>query len=187
VPGRSSVVRRVRVPADTAARSGLRRVDYADAFAAGLPPGSDADARAMLVAFLAAEPRWVGQLISARDRAVGVLGLKTSQPTPRGLTAADVRPGAVLGIFRVFEAGEREVLVGVDDRHLDFRVLFHTQASGGRVRLVVSTFVQFNNWLGRAYFAPVRLGHALIVPAMLRSAVRRLGASALKRTVSAGA
>jgi hypothetical protein len=39
-------------------------------------------------------------------------------------------------------------------------------------QVVVSTIVRFHNWLGRAYFVPVRPFHRLIVPAMIRYGLR---------------
>ena len=38
----------------------------------------------------------------------------------------------------------------------------------------VSTLVHFNNWKGRAYFVPVRVGHQIIVPHGVRTALQNL-------------
>ena len=65
------------------------------------------------------------------------------------------------------------ILLGEDDRHLDFRLSVLRQRGGTADWVVVSTVVRFNNWLGRAYFLPVRPLHQLIVPAILRSALRK--------------
>ena len=40
--------------------------------------------------------------------------------------------------------------------------------------LTMTTLVKFNNWVGRAYFVPVRIGHKMVVPAMLRALRARL-------------
>ncbi|MBW4457320.1 MAG: DUF2867 domain-containing protein [Nostoc indistinguendum CM1-VF10] len=48
--------------------------------------------------------------------------------------------------------------------------------------VVVSTVVKFNNWLGRAYFVPVRPVHKIIVPAMMRYGLERSISDALGET-----
>jgi hypothetical protein len=47
------------------------------------------------------------------------------------------------------------------------------QHDQGAVWAVVSTVVRFNHWFERVYFLPVRPFHRLIVPAMMRSGLRR--------------
>ena len=81
--------------------------------------------------------------------------------------------GESLGIFRVFDRRVDELLLGEDDRHLDFRVSVLVRNDGSDDWAIVSTVVRFNSWLGRAYFLPVRQFHKLIVPAMLRNAYQR--------------
>jgi hypothetical protein len=63
-----------------------------------------------------------------------------------------------------------EVLVELDDRHLDFRCGI---AVDERMRLLrVTTTVRFHGWRGRLYFVPVRVLHPIVVRAMIRSASR---------------
>jgi hypothetical protein len=99
-------------------------------------------------------PAWVRSALSIRDRAVALLGL---QPTTRDN-------------FPVLAQNEEEVLVGSDDRHLDFRAA--VRCADGAVDVI--TFVQIHNELGRFYLAPVRLVHALMVRKMLQSAAGHL-------------
>ena len=64
--------------------------------------------------------------------------------------------------------------MGLDDRHLDFRVslrLLRSDDAAGVLQL--TTTVTFHGRLGRLYFALVRPFHRRIVPAMLRSAVAK--------------
>ena len=63
-----------------------------------------------------------------------------------------------------------EVLVGSDDRHLDFRA--SVRCAPGAVEMV--TIVQIHNALGWVYLLPVRLVHSLMVRRMLRRAATRL-------------
>ena len=163
-------------PAGLAARA-FPRIDYADAYAARLPRGAACDVEAFARAFFTATPRWAALLMALRDCAVAPIGLKTARraalPRPERMT---FQPGDVWGIFRVFAHAEHEILIGENDRHLDFRVGLVLARRGDTCWATIPTVVRYNTLLGRLYFLPVRFGHRLIVPAMLREAVRRLAA-----------
>jgi hypothetical protein len=99
-------------------------------------------------------PTWVASALSLRDRAVAFLGLRaTSRET-----------------FGVLAQNEQEVLVGSDDRHLDFRA--SVRCSDGTVYVI--TFVQIHNRLGWLYLTPVRVVHPFMVRRMLGRAASRL-------------
>ena len=66
------------------------------------------------------------------------------------------------------------MVVGADERHLNFRVSILVSRENGAQWLTVSTVVHFNNWKGTAYFVPVRVGHKIIVPHAVRTAVYNL-------------
>ncbi|WP_348626172.1 MULTISPECIES: DUF2867 domain-containing protein [unclassified Mesorhizobium] len=59
-------------------------------------------------------------------------------------------------------------MLGLDDRHLDFRLLVEVRDLGMTCQEVAATtIVKTHNWLGRAYLAIVMPFHRIIVPAML--------------------
>ena len=68
---------------------------------------------------------------------------------------------------QVFKRDDDELLFGVDDRHLDFRISIQRI---GASELCVTTAVKLNNWMGRLYFLPVKPMHRIVVPAMMRRA-----------------
>jgi hypothetical protein len=167
------MVERISIPGDSLIAGAFPQIDYADAYRVRLPAGAPDDIEALTHIALGATPRWVHALMGLRDRIVGVVGLKTA-PRNQGKPARmPLQPGARLGIFRVFARSADEMLLGEDDRHLDFRLSVLRQSDGMADWAIVSTVVRFNNWLGWAYFVPVRPLHQLIVPAILRSALRR--------------
>ena len=102
-------------------------------------------------AVLGAAPGWVRALMRARDVLVRPFGLH--RPTHGG------RHG-----FPELARTRDEVLVGLDDRHLSFRVCVRVDA--GWVHVV--TLVQLHNTLGRLYWAVVRWFHPLVVRALVR-------------------
>jgi hypothetical protein len=81
------------------------------------------------------------------------------------------RIGDRLGIFSVFGKTENELLLGIDDKHLDVRVSVIKTRRDGVQNYVVSTVVHVHNWLGHLYMAAVGCIHPAIVRAMMRRAV----------------
>jgi hypothetical protein len=151
--------------------------DYADAFRmkvdANVFPNADTFARSCF----SHAPSWIRYALRARDAVVSVVGLKPSKiesATKQDTPTAPLEPGDRAGIFRVMERTDNEIVMGEDDRHLDFRVslLYEREPGSDDVAFVtLTTVVRFNNTLGRAYFLPVKPVHKLVVPAMMRGAV----------------
>lgn len=69
-------------------------------------------------------------------------------------------------IFPVVRDAPEEMVLGTDDRHLNFRIAVHRQ--GGR--LYMSTWVHPHNIWGRVYLAAVMPFHIVIS----RAAIRRM-------------
>jgi hypothetical protein len=97
-------------------------------------------------------PSWAGALLRLRNTLVRPFGLKTGTPG---------QP-----IFPVCRETTDEIVLGTDDRHLDFRIGL-IRAEG---RLYMSTLVHPYNVWGRAYLATVMPFHILIS----RGAVARM-------------
>ncbi|GAA4384645.1 DUF2867 domain-containing protein [Hymenobacter koreensis] len=156
--------------------------DFTDAYSIELPPDAPTDASTLTHALLGQAPGWVRQLMRLRDTLVRPLGLYTfpgGQQPPAVL--AVLEPGMRFGPFRVFDVRPGEVLLGENDKHLDFRVSVFVQPGAAGTEAVVSTAVRYNNRFGRLYFALVRPFHQLVVPAMLRHGRRQLAAAAPAR------
>ncbi len=164
-------VRTVPVPEDGLAAGTFRGVDYADAYAVDLPP--DVSARAFAEAVFASSPRWVAGLMALRNIIVRPLGLVATRSALEDAAARN-GSGARIGIFPVLAEAADEVVLGLDDRHLDFRLSVRVLDNGYERLGVVTTLVQFHGALGRAYFVAARPAHRLIVPTMLRAAAQHL-------------
>lgn len=112
---------------------------------------------------------WVARLMWLRDRIVAVFGIKTSHQ----LQTARV-PGAVrrISFFRIYEQDGHEILLGEDDRHLDFRVSVRCEAIDGAAHVVATTVVQCPNALGRLYLLVIAPFHRMVVRSALQRAAR---------------
>tara|TARA_B100000674_G_C37619221_1_gene813493 strand:- start:164 stop:754 length:591 start_codon:yes stop_codon:yes gene_type:complete len=139
-------------------------------------------------AFFTSGPKWVDNLFSLRNKIVSVFGLKTpGKVTNRAkqLELFKCNPGEQLGLFKVFSKNENEVILGEDDKHLNFRISIFVNQSKEETKkkhLIISTTVEYNNWFGKLYFLPVRPFHKLIVPTMLKGIIRKLEKENIVRT-----
>jgi hypothetical protein len=96
---------------------------------------------------------------------MATVGVKSS----RAIGAAAAARGLAIGYFPLLSKGAGELVMGEDDRHLDFRaaILLRATAEGGR-ELVAVTVVHCHNQLGRAYLAAITTFHRAIVQANSR-------------------
>ena len=167
------LVRPVALPGGSAVAGVYAVPDYADAYAVELPAGASGDPE-VLARFLFDRPSGVGRfLLRLRDALVGPAGLKTA-----GRALATRVDGGRVGIFRSFGRSRCEILLGEDDKHLDFRVSVlclpsppSSVSSSGR-QLVLSTVIHYHNVFGRLYFLVVAPFHRRLVQSALRSAAR---------------
>jgi Protein of unknown function (DUF2867) len=110
-------------------------------------------------------PRWTEALLRLRNGLVAPFGLKTAVPT--GIGAPDS-----VGIFPVLSETPGRLVAGLDDAHLDFRLVVDVAGTGTERRVTATTLVLTHNLLGRAYLAVILPFHRLIVPSMLRKIAR---------------
>jgi hypothetical protein len=80
-----------------------------------------------------------------------------------------------IGLFPVIKEEAGQVLLGMNDKHLDFRLLVDIKnGENGRQIITASTVVKTHNALGRFYLAVVKPFHKVIVPAMMARVSRAL-------------
>ena len=161
---------------------------YADSFESSIVVGDDQTLDIVTVgrAFFSSSPKWIEPLFKFRNRLVSIFGLKTDGGAINKEEVIRNFKGNVgdrLGLFKVFNRTENELIFGEDDKHLDFRVsLLLADANEEQQKLTISTTVHFHNWFGRLYFLPVQPFHSLIVPAMLKGIVRHLEQDVLENS-----
>jgi hypothetical protein len=164
--------RPVALPADSAVAPLYKGADLADAFAVTLGKAHVGDIHALAQSILGDPAPWVRMLVTLRDAAVAGFGVRTSGEMRR---AAAKDRGGHIDFFPIHRQSERELVVGEDDRHLDFRasILLRPVVDGGNDELVVTTVVHCHNRLGRTYLALIAPFHRLIVKTSLRRAARK--------------
>ncbi len=151
--------------------------DYADSYSMPLNTKGLAIEQAGECFFTSA-PAWVDALLILRDKIVGMIGLKTgSDADNKDALIANFKceVGEQLALFKVFDKNENEVILGEDDKHLDFRVSLFLDRQNNK--LAVSTVVKINNWIGKLYLLPVIPFHKIIVPTIVKGMIRQLASN----------
>ncbi|MGH8689111.1 MAG: DUF2867 domain-containing protein [Burkholderiales bacterium] len=147
-----------------------KSLNFADAFAIQLPSSASSDPDLLARHILGNQPSWIGYLTKIRDAIVVFFGLKTARHL--ATLSSDAKTKRI-GIFKVYSTSNTEIVLGEDDKHLDFRVSVlcsgKTTSKIGR-QLTFSTVVHCHNLLGRAYLWVIPPLHRLVVKASLRRA-----------------
>lgn len=148
--------------------------DYVDGYSIALD-AKDITIEQVGKSFFTSGPAWVDWLLVTRNRIVSIIGLKIpgAETKEEVLRNFHCEVGECVGLFNVLAKAENEVILGEDDKHLDFRVSIFLDRQDNR--LIVSTTVDIHNWLGRLYLLSVKPFHKLIVPTVVRGMVRELG------------
>ncbi|MFM0504123.1 DUF2867 domain-containing protein [Paraburkholderia caffeinilytica] len=171
MPDANRSVLSVALPAESGVARLYDAPDLADAYAIRLPDNAIDDPELLARFLFAHQAKWVAKLLGLRDALVTRFGLKTSKE----LRAA-ISPGARdrVDIFRIYTRSAREIILGENDSHLDFRlsVLQQTRDTreGSARYLTLSTVVQCHNGLGRFYIVAIAPFHRLVVRSTLRRA-----------------
>ena len=143
-----------------------------DAFAAPLPDDADSAPEVLARFLMANQAPWVTVLMAIRDAVVYLFGLKTAN---RLLGASPQTSSQQIHYFPVLESYADEIVLGVDDRHLDFRLSLlcrEPDALNRNRTVVLCTVVKCHNRLGRIYLALIAAFHRAVVRSGLKRACK---------------
>jgi hypothetical protein len=162
----------VTLPVQSGVSHAYKSVHLADAFAIRLSLGASTDPDVLARFIFAHQPSWIRRLTAVRDMIVACFGLTTAKHLA---TLASDAKAERIGIFKIYSANGNEIVVGEDDKHLDFRV--SVLCSSGPApdigpQLTLSTVVHCHNLLGRAYILVIGPIHRIVIKASLRRAAR---------------
>lgn len=172
------VILKTTLPATSLLNQTGNKYDYTDSFQSIV---IDKENKLQLTdickAFFSSAPKWIKKLFGLRNKIVGMFGLKTpgSNGQKQALDNFKCEQGDQVGLFKVFDKTDNEVVLGEDDKHLDFRVSFILIKSNENEiekQLIISTTVVFKNLFGRLYFSLIKPLHKFIVPIMLKSIIQ---------------
>jgi hypothetical protein len=171
MPNEHDHVTAVALPPESRITRAYESVNLADAYSIQLPAGTSRSPELLARFIFSQQAPWISGLMRVRDALVAGFGLKTAKHLMSlGSEAKENR----VGLFKIYSASATEIVLGEDDKHLDFRVsvLCSSEAAASKDRLVVSTVVSCHNRLGRVYIFLIAPFHRLVVQSSLRRAAR---------------
>lgn len=143
----------------------LPQIDFADTFST-TNHVDDIETITRLV--FETTPVWVEALFSIRNKIVQFFGLKTERPADYN---ENFKVGGYVYFFKIYSLSENEVILGADDKHLNFRAVV-SKTKDPRYNIKLSTLVQFNNKMGRVYMKIIKPFHRMVLMHMLKQAYR---------------
>jgi len=155
-------VLKVAPPRDSAIIGWYDGADLVDAYAVRRPAGAPRDAGAIAARLMARPPAFFRILLKMRDAIMARFGVRTTAELRQ-----DSRPR--IDFFPVISREPHEIVLGEDDRHLDFRL---SVLLGPDDQVIATTAVRCHNALGRLYLAAIMPFHVLIVRTLLRRLAR---------------
>ena len=157
-----TVTRQTAIPEKSIIANGFDSIDYFDTYRIVCSTsGSVEEITAQI--FKRNLPKWAKWLMYIRASIVWIFGLKSGRKMMREEQSA---------IFPVIEQNENEIVSGINDKHLDFRVSVLIDRKNAFIYL--TTIVHFNNFWGRMYFLPIKPFHNMIIKSMLRKDAKTL-------------
>lgn len=111
-------------------------------------------------------PKWLELLFKLRNNLVKIIGLQTDIPKDYNET---FEVGGYVKFFKIYSISNRQVVLGADDSHLNFRAIIENDTYKN-YNIKVTTLVQFNNKKGKIYMNIIKPFHRLVVKKMVKNA-----------------
>jgi len=113
--------------------------------------------------------------MAVRGAVAFALGLKHEpdgnfQRVPGGVPGSRYQIGQRVGLFSIQSNEPNELIVGDNDKHLDFRISIYRSSTHGVETVTVSTTVEIHNAVGRLYMLVVKPFHRFIARSMVQRA-----------------
>jgi hypothetical protein len=166
-----SQVKEVPVPVTCNLFHGLKAVHFCDAFQAPVT-NPELGLKEACRAVFACAPAWVDMLLKMRGVVATMLGLRHGAEAGFEVSPdARYEIGQRVGRFLIRSIERNELIVGENDKHLDFRISIYRSSLNGVETVTVSTAVEIHNIIGRIYMLVVEPFHRYIARTMLQRAV----------------
>lgn len=151
-------VKSSKLPLQSALHDRIKPMDFVDCYCID-SNFSPRDAAEIVTHF----PTWAQLLVRIRNVITAPLGLLQEAPTT----------GDEVGFFPVESETTNELIMGFNDKHLNFRVSVMSQNG----KIFLATWVHTNNKVGKLYLKVILPFHILIV----RNALARLRKASIQR------
>ncbi len=153
-------------------------INYSDSFCIKISNSKNYSIDYLTALLFTSIPRWVQLLLKLRDILVKPFGLATGMfPEQETLNSSlKYKIGDRAIFFTVVDRSSSEIVMAEDDRHLYFKTSLYIEKSikDHSDTAYLTTLVQFHNFFGRLYFAPVKPFHKIIMRRLLINFSKKL-------------
>ncbi len=158
-------VKKENTPKTNSIKYAFKTLDFADTFSTTNHKNSLETITHLIFGTM---PKWISRLMYLRNVLVKLFGLKTEMAKEFN---SNFKPGDVIGFFKIFSVTNNEVMLGANDKHLDFRVSIYNSKEP-QYNIKVTTLVQYNNLFGKIYMTLIKPFHVLVVKCMVKQAYK---------------
>lgn len=166
------------LPNSSSLKQAELKFDYTDSYKADIQNCTKFNADKIATLFINStnkKPKWLGFLMTIRNWLAEQIGLKKTAIRPNNKTLSEIKIGEKFGMFELFDKLENEIILGKNDKHLNFRLSILSDELIEKINtLNISTLVKFNNSFGKFYFMLIKPFHKLIVKSMIRNIIREI-------------
>ncbi|WP_036223388.1 DUF2867 domain-containing protein [Maritalea myrionectae] len=163
-----------RLPLSAKLHEHIRSGDFVDCFSIELgEKGTKLSIDDLARSLATTPPKWAQFLLYLRNILVKPFGLRTEFDGAQ-TKMGECQPGELINFFRIYHRDNNEILMGDDDKHLDYRVSVYRSPSRPS-KLYAATWVHRHNWLGHTYLFLIKPFHKMIVRSMVTGGMRTLG------------
>lgn len=169
------IIQKTTIPDSSILKNTENMFNYIDSFYSEFSDNENKyDITQIMKLFTTGGSAWAVSLMKLRDKIAKRFGLKTSETSSK--ESCNYEIGSQHGIFKIFDKTDNEIILGENDKHLNFKVslLLEPQQDSYDKTVSITTVVQFNNLFGKLYFFPVKPFHKLIVNSSLKNIIRQI-------------
>lgn len=150
---------------DTKQKKLLSKIDFSDTFATTNHTNTIEELSKLI---FNTTPKWVAWLFILRNKVVGLFGLKNEIPSDYH---ENFEVDGYIGFFKIFSISETEIILGANDKHLDFRAII-TKDKALDYNIKVITLVSYNNTFGKIYMTIIKPFHRIVVKNLVKNAYK---------------
>ena len=153
----NKIIKLKAIPEKSHISNGFEKIDYSDSYSIKKTTHKSMEDISKEIMTL---PDWAIFLFSLRNKIVKKFGLKT-----------DTKNNEQKTFFTLIEKNKNEIVLGEDDKHLNFRASIMREQLEDTI--ILTTVVHFNNGFGKVYFFLIKPFHKLIMRTLLKRQLKR--------------
>jgi hypothetical protein len=128
------------LPKSSALHSEVKSAYFRDSYSAALR-NSEANIISIFFAIFGHHPKWLKLVLVLRNKVVALFGLESAKLSDifKPQIKEHYVVGEKIGPWPIYHLTDNELVAGLDDKHLDFRLSVLKSTEGGGTKVIVST------------------------------------------------